>query len=59
LRCPLRNETVSNLYYPKSNRGAGLVFSNFALGTAERVLARVAQEFIFARFTHMGGNIKK
>lgn len=54
----LASSSLSELYYPKSNRGPGLVFSNFALGTAERVLARVAQEFILARFTHMGGAIK-
>jgi len=42
---------ISNAYYPQSNRGAGLVFGNFALGTAERLVSSVAQEFLFRRLT--------
>src|SRR5271157_84779 len=42
---------ISNTYYPQSNRGAGLVFGNFALGTAERLVSSLAQEFLFRRFT--------
>ena len=53
----LASGTLSNLYYPRSNRGAGLVFGNFALGTAERVGASLAQEFLIGRFTKRGGHV--
>ena len=49
---------LANLYYPRVNRGAGLVFGNFAVGTVERVGASVAQEFVFGKLTHRGGHIK-
>ena len=54
----LASSALSNLYYPQSNRGAGLVFGNFAIGTAERVGASLAQEFIVGRFTRRGGHLK-
>jgi len=38
----LASAAISNLYFPKSNRRAGLVLSQFALGTAERISANVA-----------------
>jgi hypothetical protein len=47
----LASAALSNLYYPQANRGVGLVFTNFAIGTAERIGANLAQEFIIARFT--------
>ncbi|HTJ86052.1 MAG TPA: carboxypeptidase-like regulatory domain-containing protein [Terriglobales bacterium] len=47
----LASSALSNLYYPEANRGAGLVFGNFAIGTAERVGASVAQEFLVGKFT--------
>jgi hypothetical protein len=47
----LASASLSNLYYPQSNRGAGLVFSNFALTTGERMLSSVVQEFILGRVT--------
>lgn len=47
----LASAGISNLYFPKSNRGAGLVFSLFALGTVERIGANVAQEFLLGKFT--------
>jgi hypothetical protein len=53
----LASSGLANLYYPKSNRGVGLVFGNFAIGTAERVGASLAQEFLFAKFTHRGGHV--
>jgi len=53
----LGSSALANLYYPQSNRGAGLVFGNFAIGTAERIGANIAQEFIVARFTKRGGHI--
>ena len=48
----LASAAVSNLYFPISNRGVGLVFSQFALGTGERIGANVAQEFLLGKFTH-------
>jgi hypothetical protein len=54
----LASSALSNLYYPQANRGVELVFSGFALGTAERMFAGVAQEFVFARFTHRGGHVE-
>jgi Carboxypeptidase regulatory-like domain len=53
----IASAALSNLWYPKSNRGVGLVFGNFALGTAERMGASLAQEFIVARFTRRGGHV--
>src|SRR5271165_3378699 len=47
----LASSAISNAYYPQSNRGAGLVFGNFAIGTAERVISSLAQEFLFRRLT--------
>jgi len=54
----LAASALSNLYYPRSNRGAGLVFGNFAIGTAERIGASLAQEFLLGRFTRRGGHLK-
>lgn len=54
----LASSALSNLYYPQSNRGAGLVFGNFAIGTAERIGASLAQEFIVGKFTRRGGHMK-
>jgi hypothetical protein len=47
----LASAALSNLYFPKSNRGGGLVLSQFALGTGERIAANVAQEFLLGKFT--------
>ena len=49
---------LANLYYPRSNRGVGLVFGNFAIGTAERIGTSLIQEFLLGRFTRRGGHIK-
>jgi len=54
----LASSALSNLYYPKADRGAGLVFGNFAIGTAERMGASLAQEFLIAKFTKRGGHMK-
>ena len=54
----LASAGLANLYYPRSNRGPGLVFGNFAIGTAERIAASLAQEFLFSKFTRRGGHIK-
>jgi hypothetical protein len=47
----LGSAAISNIYYPASNRGAGLVLSNFAISTGERMLSSVIQEFVLPRFT--------
>ena len=52
----LASSALSNLYYPQSDRGTGLVLSGFAISTAERMLSTVAQEFVLSRFTHRGGD---
>jgi hypothetical protein len=53
----LASSALSNLYYPRADRGAGLVFGNFAIGTAERIGASLAQEFIIGKFTRRGGHM--
>jgi hypothetical protein len=47
----LASSALSNTYDPNSNRGLGLVFGNFAIGTAERMLSGVLQEFVLHRLT--------
>jgi hypothetical protein len=54
----LASSSLSNLYFPRSNRGVGLVFGNFAIGTAERIGASLAQEFIIGKFTKRGGHMQ-
>jgi hypothetical protein len=54
----LASSSLANLYYPRSNRGAGLVFGNFAIGIVERIGANVAQEFVLGKFTRRGGHMK-
>ena len=53
----LASSALANIYYPRSNRGAGLVFGNFAIGTAERIGAGLAQEFLIGKFTKRGGHV--
>jgi len=52
----LASSALANLYYPRANRGAGLVFGNFAIGMAERIGASLAQEFLLGKFTKRGGH---
>ena len=47
----LGSSALSNLYYPASNRGAGLVFQNLAISTGERMFASLMQEFVLPRLT--------
>ena len=54
----LASAALSNLYFPQVNRGVGLVFGNFAIGTAERIGASLAQEFIIGRFSKRGGHME-
>lgn len=51
----LASSAISELYYPQSNRGAGLVFQNFAVSTAERVASSLAQEFLLRKLTKIKG----
>jgi len=51
----LASSAISNAYYPKSNRGVGMVFTSFAIDTGERMVASLAQEFLLRRITHKGG----
>jgi Carboxypeptidase regulatory-like domain len=53
----LASSALANLYYPRANRGAGLVFGNFAIGMAERIGGSLAQEFLLGRFTKRGGHV--
>ncbi len=48
----LASAAISNAYYPASNRGLGLFFGNFLIGTGQRAAANLAQEFILSRVTH-------
>jgi hypothetical protein len=43
------SSALSNTYCPNSIRGAGLVFGNFAIGTADRMLSGVIQELVFRK----------
>jgi len=52
----LASTALSNTYYPASNRGARLVFENFFLGTGERMLSSVIQEFVLRRLTPKAKN---
>jgi hypothetical protein len=47
----LASGAFSNLYYPASNRGAGLVFDHALVVTGGRIVSALAQEFILSRFT--------
>jgi len=50
----LISASISNAYYPESNRGASLVFTTFAINTAERELSSVVQEFVLRKLTPAG-----
>ncbi len=42
---------ISNLYYPETNRGVGLVFEGFAVTTAVRTVNALIQEFVLRKLT--------
>jgi len=42
---------LSNAYYPRADRGAGLILTNAALGMAGRAVQGVVQEFVARRVT--------
>jgi hypothetical protein len=47
----LSSGAISNLYYPESNRGAGLVFQGFAITTGVRMVNGLIQEFLLRKLT--------
>ena len=47
----LASGSISNIYYPASDRGAGLLFENDLITIGGRVASALSQEFIFRRFT--------
>jgi len=47
----LASSALAETYYPDSNRGPRLVFGNFAIGTGDRMLSAVVQEFVLRRLT--------
>ena len=52
----LASAAISNAYYPASNRGAGPYFENFMIGTGERMVGNVIQEFLLPRLTRRAKN---
>jgi Carboxypeptidase regulatory-like domain len=42
---------LSNLYYPSSDRGAGLVFENALIGVGTTAAANILQEFVIRKLT--------
>jgi hypothetical protein len=47
----LASASISNAYYPESDRGVGRTFNSFAVNTGARVAAALAQEFILHKIT--------
>jgi hypothetical protein len=47
----LASSALLNTYYPQSDRGAGMVFGQFAVNTAERELSGIVQEFVLRKLT--------
>ncbi|HTH54280.1 MAG TPA: carboxypeptidase-like regulatory domain-containing protein [Edaphobacter sp.] len=45
------SSSLSNLYYPKQDRGAGLLFTNVGIVTGGRMANALAQEFILRKLT--------
>jgi Carboxypeptidase regulatory-like domain len=54
----LAASAISMSYYPKSDRGVGVVFTNFAVDTSERIFASIAQEFLLRKLTHKPADSK-
>ena len=50
----LISAALSNTYYPASQRGPGLVFTNFGTNMGLHVALGLAQEFILSKFTSRG-----
>jgi hypothetical protein len=54
----LISASLSNIYYPGSNRGAGLIFRNFGTSMGLHVVLGLAQEFILAKVTSKGKHVR-
>jgi hypothetical protein len=55
----ISSAALSNLYYPASSRGAGLILTNAAIGIAGRAGQNLVREFVFKRLTkHVPGHGK-
>jgi hypothetical protein len=52
----LISASLSNTYYPSSQRGPGLVFTNFGTSMGLHVALGLAQEFLLGKFTSRGKN---
>jgi len=52
----LISASLSNTYYPSSDRGAGLVFRNFGTNMGLHVVLGLAQEFLLSKFTSRGAH---
>lgn len=50
----LISASLANTYYPASDRGAGLVFTNFGTSMGLHVVLGLAQEFVLNKFTSRG-----
>jgi hypothetical protein len=48
----LVSSAVTMSCYPQSNRTAGTYLGGFAIGTLERMVSTVMQEFVLSKFTH-------
>jgi hypothetical protein len=47
----LISASISNAYYPSSNRGLGLTLANVGISTAERTVSSLFQEFLLRKLT--------
>jgi hypothetical protein len=52
----LISAALSNTYYPDSQRGPGLVFTNFGTSIGLHVALGLAQEFLLSKFTSRGAH---
>ena len=43
--------SLTNLYYPESNRGPGIVFSSFFINSGGRIANALVQEFLLRKYT--------
>jgi Carboxypeptidase regulatory-like domain len=53
----LISSALSNTYYPDSQRGPGLVFTNFGTSIGLHVALGLAQEFVLGKFTSKGKHV--
>jgi Carboxypeptidase regulatory-like domain len=54
----LSSGALSNLYYPKANRGVGLVFTNAAVGLGGRMAGNILREFSKRLTTNSSDKLK-